>query len=267
MQTKDLAICLRTVNYSETSQVVTLLTRRDGKVAAIAKGSRRPKSSFDGPIEIFSFGQVMFTMKDSGGQLATLTDLQQQPVFRRLHANLQALNAALFAAELTEAFLENHDPHPPLFDKLIKFLETLQEAEDSAAMLAWLILYQLRLLEETGQALLLDSCTNCGTTINSPSAKGQAPHKAQSSPPVKGEYPEGGRGYYFSSHANGLLCEGCEAAFSEKRAISPGLIDTLKNPQKLPKTRKDQLNQIEQLLIYHFTELLGKPPKMAKFFI
>jgi DNA repair protein RecO (recombination protein O) len=40
MQIKDTAICLRMVNYSETSQVVTLFTRDSGKVAAMAKGSR-----------------------------------------------------------------------------------------------------------------------------------------------------------------------------------------------------------------------------------
>ena len=56
MQIKDKAICLRAVNYSETSQVVTLFTRDHGKIAAMAKGSRRAKSSFDGAIEVFSFG-------------------------------------------------------------------------------------------------------------------------------------------------------------------------------------------------------------------
>ncbi len=243
MQTKDLAICLRAVNYSETSQVVTLLTRERGKVAAMAKGSRRPKSSFDGAIEMFSFGHIVFTIKDSGGQLATLTDFQQQPVFRRLHANLKAMNTALFAAELTEAFLDDHDPHPPLFDKLIKFLETLQDAKDEPAMLAWLILYQLRLLEETGQAPLLDGCTNCSA-----------------------DYSPDWKQAWFTSHANGLLCAGCEAAFVEKRKIEAASVNALRNPQKLPKTPQDQLHQIEQLLIYHFTELLGKPPKMAKYF-
>ena len=252
MQIKDLAICLRAVNYSETSQVVTLLTRDHGKVAAMAKGSRRAKSSFDGPIEIFSYGQVIFIVKDSGNQLATLTDFEQQPQFRGLHENLKMMNAALFAVELTEAFLKDHDPHPLLFEKLIKFLETLQEAKDETAVLAWLILYQLRLLEETGQAPLLDSCVNCGGNINSP--------------PVKGEYPERGRGYYFSSRENGLLCSNCETAFVEKRAIDASILTILQNPEKLPKTDIKQLNEIEQLLIYHFTELLGKPPRMAKYF-
>ena len=105
MQIKDKAICLRAVNYSETSQVVTLFTRDHGKIAAMAKGSRRAKSSFDGAIEVFSFGETMFIIKDSGVQLATLTEFGQQPRFRMLSQNLNALNAALFAVELTERFL------------------------------------------------------------------------------------------------------------------------------------------------------------------
>ncbi|MHC5164459.1 MAG: DNA repair protein RecO [Planctomycetota bacterium] len=246
MQIKDTAICLRMVNYSETSQVVTLFTRDSGKVAAMAKGSRRAKSSFDGPIEVFSFGEVMFIIKESGGQLATLTEFDQQPRFRLLSQNLNALNAALFAAELTEKFLEDHDPHPDLFDKYIKFLETIQREENHANRLAWLILYQLRLLEEIGVAPVLDTCVNCE---------------------AKSEPRQSWSGHYFSSRENGLLCPDCEMAFPEKRAVDPALLDILNNPAKLPKTDIKKLKGIEALLIYHFTELLHKPPKMAKYFM
>ncbi|RKY12528.1 MAG: DNA repair protein RecO [Planctomycetota bacterium] len=243
MRIKDAAICLRTVNYSETSQVVTLFTRENGKVAAMAKGSRRIKSSFDGPIEVFSFGEVMFITKDFGGQLAMLTEFSQQPRFRGFQRNLYMLNAALFAAELTERFLEDHDPHPELFDKFQKFLETLQQTNAESEILAWLILYQLRLLEETGLAPMLDACVNCGQTR------------------VGTAHPT-----YFSSSHNGLLCADCEMAFPEKRLIDTSMLNILQNPAKLPKTEMKDLNKIESLLIYHFTELLHKPPKMAKYF-
>ncbi|MHC5083258.1 MAG: DNA repair protein RecO, partial [Planctomycetota bacterium] len=189
MQVKDQAICLRTVSYSETSQIVTLLTAEHGKIGAMAKGSRRKKSSFDGPIEIFSFGEVMFTVKDHGGQLAILTEFTQQPRFRAFATNLKILNAGLFAAELTESFLEDHDPHPTLFVKLIKFLETLQEAESDEHILAWLILYQLRLLEETGVELSLDECINCGTSMEF--------RMGIAHPTI-----------YFTSRNNGILCGG-----------------------------------------------------------
>ncbi|OQY03684.1 MAG: DNA repair protein RecO, partial [Planctomycetales bacterium 4572_13] len=148
-----------------------------------------------------------------------------------------------FAAELTEKFLEDHDPHPDLFDKFQKFLETLQQTDSESMILAWLILYQLRLLEETGQAPMLDACVNCGDNsvgIANPT--------------------------YFSSSHNGLLCSNCEMAFSEKRLIDNSVLSILQNPAKLPKTELKDLSKIETLLIYHFTELLHKPPKMAKYF-
>ena len=75
MLTKDLAICIRAIDYSETSQIVTFFTRASGKIGAIAKGSKRPKSAFDGPIEIFSHGRIVFT--DSNKEkLATLTEFE-----------------------------------------------------------------------------------------------------------------------------------------------------------------------------------------------
>ena len=249
MQIEDKAICLRAVNYSETSQVVTLFTRDHGKVAAMAKGSRRRKSSFDGTIEVFSFGDVSFIIKECGGQLAMLTEFSQQPRFRGFQKNLYMLNAALFAVELTERFLEDHDPHPELFEKFQKFLETLQETDTDSKILAWLILYQLRLLEEIGLGPMLDACVNCSGDIDQTR--------------VGTAHPT----IYFSSSHNGLLCSNCEMAFAEKRVINTSMLDILQNLAKLPKTDLKKLKEIEALLIYHFTELLHKPPRMAKYFV
>ena len=83
MLTKDLAICIRAVDYSETSQIVTFFTRDTGKISAIAKGSKRPKSTFDGPIEILSHGRIVFADSNTE-KLATLTEFQQQPTILRL---------------------------------------------------------------------------------------------------------------------------------------------------------------------------------------
>jgi len=99
MLTKDMAICIRAVDYSETSQIVTLFTRDTGKIGAIAKGSKRPKSTFDGPIEILSHGQILFadSYKD---KLATLTEFEQEPTLLNLRKNLFAMYCCYFAAEL-----------------------------------------------------------------------------------------------------------------------------------------------------------------------
>ena len=87
MLTKDAAICIRAVDFSETSQIVTFFARANGKVSVIAKGSKRAKSAFDGPIEILSFGKIVFS-NSTREKLSTLTEFEQQAGFanRRLFA-------------------------------------------------------------------------------------------------------------------------------------------------------------------------------------
>ena len=244
MKTKDLAICLRAVNYSETSQVVTLLTRDTGKIAAMAKGSRRPKSAFDGALEPFSYGQVMFTASDTHDKLATLTEFVQMPQFRLLRTLLSAMHAGLFALELTEAFCELYDPHPDLFDAMVETLRRLQQCDSPPSVLPVLIDYQMTLLTEAGVAPLLDRCTNCGA-------------------------PTGGfrTDLYFSSAANGLLCPGCEQTFTDKRRISFACAELLSLSVPAEKASDAVRAEAEQLLLYHFTELMHRPPKMAKYFV
>ncbi len=161
MLTKDRAVCIRTADYSETSQVVTLFARRSGKVRAIAKGSKRAKSAFDGPIEVLSLGDIMFSgvHKDA---LATLTEFEQQPVRGGLRRNLFALHSALFAAELLDALTDEFDPHPVLFDHFAQFLQDVDDSElvsDRRDIIIRLILFQVVLLGEAGVHPVLKACT------------------------------------------------------------------------------------------------------------
>ena len=94
MLEKDLACCIRAVYYSETSQILTLFGRKNGKISAIAKGTKRAKSSFGGPIEPLSLGQIIFAKSPTKG-LDTLTEFEHQGQFYMLRNNLFALNCSL----------------------------------------------------------------------------------------------------------------------------------------------------------------------------
>jgi DNA repair protein RecO (recombination protein O) len=238
---KDTALALRGVNYSETSQVVTLLTRDHGKIAAMAKGSQHPRSAFEGAIEPFAFGQVMFIASPTD-TLATLTELVRTPRFRLLHSHLTAMYAGLFALELTEAFCREYDPHPALFDALVVALERLEQCDNATRVMVVLMDYQLTLLAEIGIAPVLDACVNCGlAVVTTP------------------------KDLYFSSAANGLLCPGCEPSFTDKRRLSAACAAALNRSVPLDNTPPAVAAEAERVLIYHFTELLGRPPKMAKY--
>jgi len=249
MLTKDDAICIRAVDYSETSQIVTLFTRANGKVSAIAKGSKRAKSAFDGPVEMFSYGRIVFT-DSTKEKLATLTEFEQQSGLSYLAGNLFAANCACFAAELVNSLANESDPHPGLFDSFLQFIQNIQHSKKNLDRLILLILFQLALLKEVGLQPILNACANCKTRY--------------SAGRLTAERRDTRYEIYFSSSANGLICRDCETAFTDKIRLSKPAANALNNFKLLPESKGKTLREIEKILVYHFTEILGKAPKMAK---
>ncbi len=237
MLTKDVAICIRAVDYSETSQIVTFFTKANGKIGAIAKGSKRPKSAFDGPLEVFSHGKIVFS-DSAGAKLATLTEFEQQSAFTNLANDLFAMNSVSFAAELVDKLTNECDPHPQLFDSFLQFLQNTNERHNAMALL---ILFQLSLLKEIGLQPVLNACANCKRSFNSDWSQ-----------------------CYFSNSMNGLICRDCENSFPDKIRLTKDVAACLNNLKLIADTNEKTLMEIEKVLIHHFTEILHRPPKMAK---
>ena len=240
MLTKDIAICIRAIDYSETSQIVTLFSRASGKIRAIAKGSKRAKSAFDGAIEVFSYGKIV---------LATLTEFEQAPAFAPAGDNLFALNCCLFATELLSNLTNDYDPHPELFDSFVEFLKNTNELQatrtENRDTLVLLILFQLALLKEAGLQPVLNSCVNCKTKFENQVSR------------IENQV-------YFSSSANGVICRDCEVSFPDRIRLTKDAGNCLNNLKMLAEANNRTLNEIEKVLVHHFTEVLGQPPKMAK---
>ena len=59
MRHREPAICLRTTDFSETSQVLHFLTRGQGVVHVLGKGTKRPKSKSGGAIDLMCEGEVV----------------------------------------------------------------------------------------------------------------------------------------------------------------------------------------------------------------
>ncbi len=248
MLKKDEAVCIRTIDYSETSQIVTFFGRATGKIRAIAKGSKRPKSPFGGPIETFSCGPIVFT-EPRGQKLSVLTEFEQRNIFAGLRSNLFALNGAFLAAELLSSLTIDSDPHPQLYEGFKQFLQSTghltvssEQMTSKAGLLARLVPFQLNLLQEVGTFPVLDHCTNCKRIFSN-------------------EWRE----VYFSSSANGLVCRDCEASFVDKVKLSPKVAACLNDSKLMSGADEKTLSEIENALIYHFTEILHRPPKTARY--
>ena len=88
------AIVLRTVEFSETSLMVTLFTREFGKIGALAKGARRLKEPFESALDLWTHCRIVFLHKSSEA-LDLLTEAKLLRRFRPAAADLAGLYARL----------------------------------------------------------------------------------------------------------------------------------------------------------------------------
>lgn len=146
----DNAICIRDLDWSESSQVVVFLTQQHGKVRGLAKGSRRNSPSaigkFSGGINLLSAGQVIATTKQAE-QLATVTEWDLRSDHYHLRTDLAAQWTAMYAADLINALLADEDPHPGAYAAMSTLLNDLAQADQVASSL---LRFQWSLLVDVG---------------------------------------------------------------------------------------------------------------------
>lgn len=238
MLKKDKGICIRTTDYSESSQILTFFTAQSGKLSVIAKGVKRPKSPFGGPVELLSVGDMVFSLKD-GEKLGTLTEFNPFFFGSGLRKKILSLNYTLFACELLNLFTKELDPYSAVFDEMVSFLQRLEKSPDDKN-LSFLILFEFAFLSETGSQPLCSCCANC-----------------------KRKFDTGWKEFYFSVSANGLVCRDCESTFVDRKMISAGCTECLNQPQKVLSCDNTVLVEVENLLIEYITHILERPLRMA----
>ena len=149
---QDHAVCVRHWDWSETSQTVSLMTREYGLIRCIAKGSKREKAAFSGGLEIATMGHMVAIVKPNS-DLAILTAWDLVEPMYLIRQSLERFHACMFAIDLIPRLINDHDPHPYIYDALIQTLQAIASPDLGAssqgihAQLAW---YQWQLLEETG---------------------------------------------------------------------------------------------------------------------
>ena len=143
------AVVLRSLDYGETSQIVTLLTPEAGKLGVIAKGARRTKSSFGSSLQPMAYTQIVYYYKPTR-DLQVLSESSHVESFHHLRRTLQSITIGLRIVELVDALTEEEDPQPEVFAMTVQALRRLDRTEARAANL-WPYV-QLRLARLLGIA-------------------------------------------------------------------------------------------------------------------
>ena len=166
MRFKTDAIVIRRAPFSESSQIVHLLTAREGRIAALARGAYRSKSSFGGAIDLATRGSADLGRRKSS-ELDILHQFTVQNPYRGVRRDSVRWLSACYVIELIRLFSWQRDRETRLFPLLAAVLDALNVTEhpaNSPETDALLAFYASRLLAGAGLAPMLDACAACGTT-------------------------------------------------------------------------------------------------------
>ena len=142
------AFVLHSYPFRETSLVIEAFVRDHGRVALVARGARRPKSSLRGVLLPF---QPLLLSWSGKRELRTLTRAEWQGGYTPLRG--QALICGFYLNELLLKLTPRDDPHEGLF---VVYEETLAALAGHLDQAAALRRFEMALLRELGYAVILD---------------------------------------------------------------------------------------------------------------
>ena len=147
------AYVLHRYDWSESSLILEVFTRHHGRIALVAKGAKRPSSSFR-PILLPM--QPLHVAFGGDAEIRTLKSAEWQG--GHVMPSGDALLSGYYLNELLLALLARDDPHPVLFDIYAAVVRIIA-SEHGEVLQAALRTYELLLLREVGLLPQLDAQT------------------------------------------------------------------------------------------------------------
>ena len=153
------AVVLKRMDLGEADRIVTLFSRDEGKIRAVAKGVRRSTSRSAGHLEPFTLTDVLFAV---GRELDVISQADTLEAFRAIREDLDLTTHAYYLTELVDLLTEDRQENRLVYDILLHGLHHLVAAADVRLVI---ILFQLNLLDAVGYRPELRECVGCRADI------------------------------------------------------------------------------------------------------
>lgn len=163
---KTQAIVLRKIDFGETSRIAQFYTEDFGRISAIIKGARSPKSKIGSLVDTMNLLQLVIYKKETREiQLVSQVDLlKHYPSIRDDYDKY--VSASAIIELLANMTLEN-EHSKKIFEGTVRIFTLLESSNDNPKIL--FIKYFLFFLKEIGYEFQLKHCNVCGNEINSKS--------------------------------------------------------------------------------------------------
>jgi DNA repair protein RecO (recombination protein O) len=156
---KTRAIVLAHFDLGEADRIITLLTPVDGKIRAVAKGVRRPRSRIGGSVEPFAELEVVLAR---GRNLDVITQVSVAHAWLRLRDRLESTATAWYLGELADRAVEERAGAHPVYGLLRRACQLLDDGMAPGRVARW---FESGLADALGVRPELDRCVECARTL------------------------------------------------------------------------------------------------------
>lgn len=235
------AVILRHNDWGEADRIISLYSREQGKLRAIAKGVRKMQSRKAGHLEPFTRVVLMLAR---GHDLWIITQAESQDLYQPLREDLKLMGHAAYVVELLDRFTFEEGQNWQLYKLVTETLNRLSTGENVFVSVRF---YEMRLLDLLGFRPMLFECASCGEKITA-------------------------QDQFFSADLGGVLCPKCKIKGQTSRPVSLEALRFMRHFQRssfFVAKRADPPEmiraEIESLQNYYLTYLLERQLNSPEF--
>lgn len=166
MAAKDVkikAIVLKKTKLSDTDLIITFLSSDGSQVRAVAKGARKPSSTFASRLELFSNVEVLMA---EGKNLNIVREAKIIKAYSKIRSDIEKTVCATPAVELLDKCTRQNLISKNLYQVTINFLNEVEQVHDSFYLKALCTAHLIKVCSFIGFRPSLANCVVCGTDVS-----------------------------------------------------------------------------------------------------
>ena len=223
------AINLKSYNLGESDKIMVMYSRDHGLIRCVAKGAKKSTSSLGGRMQLLIANNLLLA---KGRNLDIICQAEVLDSFSSIRSDMTKLIYSFYCAELINNFGLENDPNcKNIYDLSFEALKNISIFTSLEEILWTVIRFKLKLMEQLGYAVELDSCVRCNDTELNYSSY-----------------------HFFCSESGGVICSKCEEKANKTLEIDKRHINVLKDAQMydFPEDEKN----FDKLLLYSCFNIL-----------
>lgn len=232
--------------YAEADKIAQLYTVQLGRVRAIVKGVRKPKSKLASILELFT--ESSFSLyKKASGDLYILGQAKLLNGYAELKKDLPGITALQLLADILIQAIHDTEPHPEVYSLLKETFAALKEK--SAPPELYLTAFGIKFLELSGYPVEFSACVECESSLQR-------------------------KKVYLIPHRGGALCESCCPSGPSRLKVSPAGLEVMKKLKSLSmekvhilKLRPVFLRELFLTIMEYTERTIERPLKTVEYYL